>query len=61
MSIQRVDKFDYVKLAYADSLALIKSSIDNISENECVIAKNEKVLVIKINGKLYSTQLEEVI
>lgn len=60
MAINRVDKFDYIKLAYANSLSDIKSKIDEIQEKECIIAVSEKKLVVKIEGKLFSIDFVEV-
>lgn len=60
MAIERVDKFDFMLLATANSVSEIKANMSKLQENEAVIALVDKKLVIRIGGKLYATDLQEV-
>lgn len=57
MAIERIDKFDIVKVAFGNSLSEIINNKSKMQENEIAVAITEKKICVKIGNEIYSTQL----
>ena len=53
--------YDVVKFAYAETEQQIKDNIANLMEREIVICTGNNSMYIKLNNKLFKTELQEVI
>ncbi|MGL5594115.1 MAG: hypothetical protein ACRDDH_09290 [Cetobacterium sp.] len=57
MSIERIDKFDFIRIAYANTVKEIRDNKDKLQETELAIAISDKRLCVKIGNDIYSVPL----
>lgn len=58
MAIERVDKFDIMRLAQGNTVSDIRNSKDKLQETEMAVAIIDKKLCVKIGNEIYSVQMQ---